>query len=217
MWEHVASFSHPKVVCELEHVCKDVAEHLAVSNTGTHLMQRYWNALWAKLSWDEELIASEKKYLLPASLKRSEGKKSWKKMYAEEIPFWVQKTLQGVGVNNNASNEAKTLFKVEQQNANLTGEQLAAMERAAAKQAVERLIKNRPVGRTSESAGGDGDEDSNKPKKGRGPRPSGPIDASVGYQRFDYKRDDRAGTRQGKHKKGGVSKWSGFADDGVYE
>lgn len=232
MWEHVASFSSPKVVCELEHVCKDVAEHLKGSNTGTRVMQRYWNAQWARLSWDEELISSDKKLLLPSSLKRSEGKKNWKKMYAEELPFWVQKTLQGVGVNNNATNEAKVMFKVEQKNAHLTGEQLAAMELTEEETLAKAALKKGLVVHVDENGGGASGGGGDSPKKngrgrggrggrgrgrGRGPRAAGPKDPSAGYQRDDYKEDFRIGSRQGKHKKGGVSKWAGFADDGVYE
>lgn len=237
MWEQVACFSEPKQVVELERLCRPTSSALAASNRGTHLMQRYWNAQWTRMVWNENEVPAKKRFLDVSSLSRNEGRRSWKAAYVEEYPFWIQRTYQGKGIRNNEANEAKALFHREQLNVVLTAAQLKAMElteeeariKEEQKRGVEVIFEGASQGTaTATTAGGGGapsaavKEDGKGKRKKKGGKGSGAPHLVVqkapgeSYTRDDYKLDSRSGTRKGKHQKGGVSKWSHYDDFGDY-
>ncbi|CAD2219145.1 hypothetical protein AGDE_05725 [Angomonas deanei] len=220
MWERVGCFLPPKEVCQLDQVSRDIRQHLKESNTATHLMQRYWNARWSELIWPEEL-PEEKRRLHPTSLTRSEGKKSWKKMYIEEYPLWVQRTFQGAGINNNAASEV-LLFERKELNEHKTANELKALELTEEEAKVKALGKTGAEvvaegGGEAEGEVGRGRGGGKGPRRGKGRGGFAPKDPSKGFTREDYKGDSRAGNRRGKHKKGGISKHALYADDGCYD
>lgn len=231
LWELVAAFSEPKTVLLLERLCQDVAAKLQASRQANHLMQRYWNAQWARMVWEESKLTAEKRYLLPSALSRSEGKINWKKMFKEEYPLWLQRTFAGVGSNNNANNVAKVLFQQEILNENKSAAELAKSE-LTLEEAFLKAQRKRGVEVEVDNEDDDDDKNSVEGAKGgkRGPgSPSGGHDAGKGFRvrvpvhdpqagftRSDYKQNYRQGARKGKHMKGGDKKWESYAamDDG---
>ncbi|KAG5504349.1 hypothetical protein JKF63_04798 [Porcisia hertigi] len=191
MWERVAAFSVPSQVAEIERVSRDVWQHLKKSNTGTNLMQRYWNAQWSRLIWKDEELPEEKRHLLPTMLTRNDGKREWKKMFVEEYPLYLERLYRGVGVCNNALNEAKVFFPRQLLSHQLSEAEKKQLELTSRKPTLQNNERGRP--RAVEKA------------------PDKP------YTRSDYKQDYRAGDRKGKHKKGGNGRWSGFDDFGDYD
>ncbi|ESL07472.1 hypothetical protein TRSC58_04838 [Trypanosoma rangeli SC58] len=237
MWEIVASFSDPQTVCVLERLCRDVHETLTLSSTGTRLLQRYWNAQYHKLLWEESRI-DPARLTLDFVLTRSEGRRSWKKMYREEYPLYVARTFQGKGANNNALNMAKVRFKVDPMNELLSGEELAKLEltpqEALARRVARNLVSlegeevsNAPLRndgdgdgngapRQSDAAARKGPPHHSTNKKGRrkGVRGEGAEarkDPALGLSRDDYNNDRRLGKHREKHRKGGMGRWSAFA------
>ncbi|GET88682.1 hypothetical protein, conserved [Leishmania tarentolae] len=228
MWEHVAVFSTPTQVAELERVSRDVARHLKDSSTGTRLMQRYWNAQWSRLVWMEEELPDDKKYLSPTMLTRSEGRRSWKHVFVQEYPLCLKRTYQGKGVCNNAVNEAKVRFNREVLNAAKTAAELEqlelTLEEARVKEQRKRgiAVEVNETPETAPSPSSIGSPYSSYPTKGEHERrekgrprmaKKAPHEA---YTRSDYKEDYRTGDRKGKHKKGGTGRWSKFDDFGDY-
>ncbi|RNF07621.1 uncharacterized protein Tco025E_07404 [Trypanosoma conorhini] len=239
MWEIVASFSDPRMVCVLERLCRDVHEALTLSSTGTHLLQRYWNAQYHKLLWEESRVDPARR-TLDFALTRSEGRRSWKKMYREEYPLYVARTFQGKGANNNALNAAKVLFKVESMNEFLSGEELAQLELTPQEALARRVARNLLSLEGEEASGGalaprnggsgapwqnDGTGRKGPPrhsadKKGgrkgvRGARAEATKDPALGLSRDDYNNDRRLGKHRDKHKKGGMGRWDAFASGEV--
>ncbi|KAG5478823.1 hypothetical protein CUR178_05402 [Leishmania enriettii] len=229
MWERIAAFSVPAQVAELERVSRDVARHLKESNTGTHLMQRYWNAQWHRLVWREEELSDEKKYLAPAMLTRSEGKETWKKVFVQEYPLYLKRIYQGKGVCNNAVNEAKVLFCRKVLNAAKTADELRRIElteeearvKEQRKRGVNVEFDETPDSASSLSALGSPNgayaskAEREKREKGR-PRAVKKL-PHESYTRSDYTEDCRMGDRKGKHMKGGTRRWSKFDDFGDYD
>ncbi|KAK7195839.1 hypothetical protein NESM_000515300 [Novymonas esmeraldas] len=228
LWERVAAFSAPAQVAELERVSRDVARHLAESNTGTHLLQRYWNAQWSRMVWKDEELPEEKRYLAPAMLTRSDGKRSWKKVFVEEYPLYLERIYQGKGVRNNDMNEAKVLFHREVLNTAKTAKELQRLELTEEEARVKELRKRGVDVEVDETPGGAASPASptgthavqtskaerEKHEKGR-PRAVAKA-PHESYTRSDYKEDYRTGDRKGKHKKGGTGRWSNFDDFGDY-
>ncbi|CCW63745.1 unnamed protein product [Phytomonas sp. EM1] len=238
MWEGVASFCEPSQVCELERLSKDVAAHLAESNTSNRLMQRYWNAQWSRLIWDDDLISHEKRFILPSSLPRSKGRVNWKKCFVEEYPLWLQRTIMGKGKNDRDYDVSKVLFRREMLNAHLSAEELAAMEltveeamhKAMSKRGIEvsnngevdpkyLLEDQKYVKKSLKRRGEGGSNGTASPLLGKGrsclnlcDRPS-----QESLTREDYQFDHRQGSRKGKHKKGMEHKWSSFDNFGDYD
>ncbi|KPA84093.1 hypothetical protein ABB37_02196 [Leptomonas pyrrhocoris] len=236
MWEHVASFSEPVQVAQVERVSRDVAAHLKESNKGPRLMQRYWNAQWCRMVRKEEDVPVEKRYLPPNMLTRSEGKRRWKKVFVEEYPFFLDRTYQRHGVRNNDVNEAKVLFHVEALNPNRTAAELRKMEltveEARAKEQRKRgvevefeHVEENGAGASGEGGAGAGGcggvvrpglddtrRDHAAREKGR-PR----AVQKDSYSRADYKEDFRTGARKGKHQKGGTNRWDNFDSYGDYD
>lgn len=228
MWEHVAVFSMPAQVVELERLCRDVARLLKDSNTGTHPMQRYWNAQWSRLMWREEELPDAKKHLTPTMLSRSEGKRKWKDVFIQEYPHYLKRVYQGKGVCNNAVNAAKVLFNRQVLNAAKTAAELERMEltveearvKEQKKRGVNVEFEETPDTATSPSSPGcphgsyAGKGERERHEKGR-PR-TVKKEPHATYTRSDYKEDYRTGDRKGKHKKGGTGRWSKFDDFGDY-
>ncbi|CAJ1008645.1 hypothetical protein Q4I28_003958 [Leishmania naiffi] len=229
MWERVATFCIPTQVAELERVSRDVARHLTDSNTGTRLMQRYWNAQWSRMVWKEEELTDEKRYLMPTMLKHSEGKQSWKKLFVQEYPVYLQRVHQGSGVCNNAVNEAKVLFHREVLNTVKTAAELKRLELTEEEARVKEQRKRgvdvefEEAAHTAPSPSSlDGPHGAPAAKKEREKHEKGrprvvekaPHES---YTRSDYKADYRTGDRKGKHKKGGTGRWSNFDDFGDYD
>ncbi|AYU78915.1 hypothetical protein conserved [Leishmania donovani] len=228
MWEHVAVFSMPAQVAELERVSRDVARLLKDSNTGTHPMQRYWNAQWSRIVWKEEELSDEKKYLAPTMLTRSEGKRKWKNVFVQEYPLYLKRVYQGKGVCNNAVNAAKVLFNRQVLNAAKTAAELEQMEltveearvKEQKKRGVDVEFEDTPD--TAPSPSSLGCHHGSYPAKGERERHEKGRPRAVKkaphetYTRSDYKEDYRTGDRKGKHKKGGTGRWSKFDDFGDY-
>lgn len=234
MWEHVASFSEPAQVAQLEQVSRDVAAHLKESNKGPRLMQRYWNAQWCRMVWKEEELPAEKRYLPASMFSHSDGKRRWKKVFVEEYPLWLDRTFQRRGLRNNDVNEAKVLFHVEPLNPNRTAAELQRMElteeeallKEQKKRGVEvefeHVDENGGAGASGDGAAGgagitrpglkDEKRDHQAREKGR-PRA---VQKDV-YTRSDYKEDYRTGARKGKHQKGGTNRWDNFDSYGDYD
>ncbi|RNF09691.1 hypothetical protein TraAM80_02046 [Trypanosoma rangeli] len=235
MWDIVASFSAPQTVCVLERLCRDVHETLAFSSTGTRLLQRYWNAQYHKLIWEESHI-DPTRLTLDFALTRSEGRRSWKKMYREEYPLYVARTLLGKGANNNALNMAKVCFKVDHMNELLSGEELAKLEltpQEALARRVERNlvslegeeVRNAPplndgngngAPQQNDAAAQKGSPHHSTNKKGRrkgvrAERHEARKGPALGLSRDDYNNDRRLSKHREKHKKGRVGRWSAFA------
>lgn len=233
MWDLVAAFSEPKTVLLLERLCRDVATRLQESCKLTHLLQRYWNAQWAKLIWEDSKITVDKRLLLTSSLSHSEGKINWKKMYKEEYPCWVHRTFTGVGSNNNATNTAKVLFHKETLNENKSAAELAKSE-LTLEEALLKAQRKRGVETQVDHEGSNGDDGNapdaegggsvvaraagaSKAAGGGGPAGKGlkvrvPVrDPGEGFTRATYKQNYRQGARKGKHMKGGDKKWGSYA------
>lgn len=221
MWDTVAAFLEPRTSILLERLCRDVATVLRKSNVSNKLMQRYWNAQWARLVLDSDVIPEPKLLLLPTSLTRADGKTKWKKMYREEFPQWEARTFTGVGANNNALNEAKVFFHREELNTKLTPAQLAAraltieetLLKAQRKRGVVVEVDNEDGKDGGAEAGGGGDGGGGggataKPVTLRVPKQGEPAS----FDRAVYKENYRYGSRKGKHQKGGDKKWSSYVD-----
>ncbi|KAG5478627.1 hypothetical protein LSCM1_06030 [Leishmania martiniquensis] len=229
MWERVAAFSVPTQVAELERISHDVAQHLRDSNTGTRLMQRYWNAQWHRMVWREEELPEAKKYLAPTMLTHSEGKQTWKKVFVQEYPLYLKRVFRGKGVCNNAVNEAKVLFSREVLNTAMTADELRRLElteeEARAKEQRKRGVnvefEGTPETSASPSSVGSphGAHASKAEREGREKgRPRAVKKLShESYTRSDYKEDSKTGDRKGKHQKGGTRRWSKFDDFGDYD
>ena len=231
MWEHVASFSAPTQVAEVERVSRDVATQLQESNRGSRLMQRYWNAQWCRMTWKEEELPAEKRYLPPNMFTRSEGKRRWKKMFVEEYPLWLDRTFRRNGVRNNDVNEAKVLFHVETLNPKRTAAELEKMElteeEARAKEQrkrgvdveFERAEENGTGSSGNNAASGGARLGLEETKRDKAAKEKGRPRAlqKESYTRADYKEDFRTGARKGKHQKGGQNRWDNYDSFGDYD
>lgn len=232
MWEHVAAFSAPEQVAQVERVSRDVAGHLKESNKGNRVMQRYWNAQWSRMVWKEEELPQEKRFLPPSLLNHSEAKRRWKKVFVEEYPLFLDRTFQRRGLRNNDVNEAKVLFHVETLNPNRTAAELQRMElteeEARVKEQRKRGVEVEFEHAEESGAGASGNgavggaggrpgleetkHDHAAREKGR-PRA---VQKDT-YTRADYKEDFRTGARKGKHQKGGTNRWDNFDSYGDYD
>lgn len=201
MWEHVAAFSPPEQVVEIERVCFDIAELLRQSNTGTNLMQRYWNAMSVRLTWEEgdARLSDAKRLLQPGAITRSEGKKAWKQIYAEQYTDWVESAKKFKGDMSRRPPErlGQTLNQHKSSN--------ELKELSAEESYVKALMHRQQEG---DSMGTVSDK-----KLAKESKRLQQLTASLSNDaRATYKLHPRDGDRQGKHKKGGTKKWADMAE-----
>lgn len=241
MWEHVASYCPPKQVLELEHLCKDVREVLLQSNTGTHLLQRYWHHLSSRLTWESESFSSTNKPSSPLSrdsvaqansfpvtsssfapLSRSQGRLSWKNLYAEQYVQWMESMRLFREVQS-----VKPARGEENRNKPLTGKELREVEmnrQEALSKAIKR--KHAHMNEQGRQNGGGVSElhahlASVQSHRHRIEGDSKRIDhlvkamereAMPPSNRAEYQRNPHLANYQGKHKKGGEKKWASLAE-----
>jgi hypothetical protein len=111
LWLHIATYSSPKTVCNLEGLTKPVRHALLTSSkSGGSPIQRYWHARCYVLRWcsdDHQPCAlavvpedERKRRLLLYPLSKTEVKKCWKKEFQDEYEAFLRRNLRGVGVVN---------------------------------------------------------------------------------------------------------------------
>lgn len=201
MWEHVAAFSPPEQVVEIERVCFDIADLLRQSNTGTRLMQRYWNAMSVRLTWEEgdARLSDAKRFLQNGAITRSEGKKQWKKIYGEQYAEWVEtvKKFRGDLSRRPVERHAESL------NEHKSSSQLKEL---SAEESYLKAIAQRR--RDGDSAG-----NMSEKKMAKESKHLQQLTASLSNDaRATYKLNPRDSDRHGKHKKGGTKKWADMAE-----
>eukprot|EP00796_Vickermania_ingenoplastis_P006519 gene6519-4696_t len=208
MWERVASFSPPEQVLELERVCYDIYTALKVSNTGTNLMQRYWNAMFVRLTWEnpDTVITEAKRLLSPGSISRSEGKRPWKQLYAQEYHEWMESMKRFKG------NTSRRIEKDgERLNEYKTGEELKKIQLTAEESYHKALALKRLQGENVSTGVAFGQPER---KLNKGAKKLQHLTTMMeGDQRTQYKLNPKQADRAGKHKKGGTKKWADMAED----
>lgn len=236
MWEHVASYCSPKQVLELERLCKDVREELLRSNTGTHLLQRYWHHLSSQLMWETESFSPTNKPSSPLShgsatqassfptpsspfapFTRAQGKLSWKKIYADQYVEWKEslRSFRGVGPAKPVRGEAN-------ENKPLTGKELREVEMNAENTLLKAIQRKHAH---LNDQGGQSDPHSHqaqdRSQRHRIERDSKRIEHHVKAMerealppsnRAQYHRNPHLADYAGKHKKGGEKKWASLAE-----
>lgn len=209
MWELVAAFSPPEQVLEIERLCRDVAALLKQSNTGTRLMQRYWNAMCARLAWEDgdAALPEQKRFLTPSCLTRSEGKTAWKAVYAENYADW----LESIRKNKGRMQRKAHITDAASLNEHKTAEELRRME-LTAEESLAKAIETNKQHNDNVAAGLRANEASEKKCAKESKRMQQLTSQLVTDDRMRYKLNPRAGQRQGKHKKGGMKKWSDMAE-----
>lgn len=231
MWDHVASFCLPRTVMEIERVSRDVHAVMQTSNTGTNLMQRYWNAMVIRLVWENngaERLTPEKLALHPKCISRSEGKQNWKRLYQQQYEEWVEVVKKellvgtptggvsspvGDGVSSCTISfapvqKSRHLTGEERANKHLTGEELSKMELSAEESYVKAMGKRKVAQASAEKPGARDKKlvkDNERMQK---------LTTSFlsGDERAQYKLNPSAADRRGKHKKGGMKKWAEVSD-----
>ncbi|CCW68263.1 unnamed protein product, partial [Phytomonas sp. Hart1] len=233
IWETVASFCEPQLVCELERLSRDVAAHLARSNTGTRLLQRYWHAQWRGLVWPDPPPSLDLRLLRPASLPRCNGRVRWKQSFVEEYPLWLQRTIMGKGKNDRAYDASKVLFHRETLNLHKSADELAATE-LTVEEALQKAIAKRGIEVGMDEKGDPKELLNTLKRRGQdGVRSNGTASPRLvkglsclnlcsrssqeSLTREDYQMDHRQGSRKGKHKKGLDKKWSSYDNFGDFD
>ena len=95
LWVHVALFSSPRGVCNMEQLCKSIRALLLSASTGTKALQRYWCDRHVELTWSEQ---DAKRFLV--RLQKGQGKIQWKLRFRETFEAECRSTRRGVGCNN---------------------------------------------------------------------------------------------------------------------